>query len=372
MGRKRNRAKKKRTHWERRQERGVIAGRTDGIKTVGADPDTPENKSTNFTFIIPEEIHKKVMYWIDKASPNEVSGFGNLHFDEELREFIVSDAYLLAQEVSGGSAEMDDAAINKAMFQNKDVPNALKWHWHSHPTFGVFWSGTDMNLIRQLGQQGWILATVFNCKRESRTAFLTSVDVMGKPHDIFVDDIETKVHTVHDQAQQAIFDAEYDTKVRVKTFKQWTPADTTRTPKTQSFNEMDWQRYMRAKEKNPSLMYSDWIDLHGDYEKRGSLYWKDDTPIVTGKRLPMPQSIQAKSYDRYGFATVDGVEIYNPLMDEDCKNGGEDLLFAMISDMSEEEIRFLSRCDADFSNAVRRYITAQASNETMWSEGQLP
>lgn len=61
---------------------------------------------------------------------------------------------------------MDAASIAKAMYETRDDEGMFNFWWHSHVNMGVFWSGTDMDTIRQIGSQGFVVATVFNKKNE--------------------------------------------------------------------------------------------------------------------------------------------------------------------------------------------------------------
>src|SRR5690606_20505605 len=71
----------------------------------------------------------------------------------------------------------------------------------------------DMEIIRSLGQRGWILASVFNRKEEVRTAFLTTTQIFGRPHDVFVDEIPTfYLDNLSDELRLKL-DKEYDEMV---------------------------------------------------------------------------------------------------------------------------------------------------------------
>ena len=86
---------------------------------------------------------------------------------------------------------------------------------------GVFWSGTDMDTIKQLGANGWILATVFNQKEEKRSAFLTKAESpLMKAHEIFVDDIPTDVVSFYPQTYFDEWNKEFEEKVKEK---KWLP-----------------------------------------------------------------------------------------------------------------------------------------------------
>lgn len=185
--------------------------------------------------IIPDHVWQKIMWWTNK-SKNEVSGFGSLDYDEKTKTFTVRNAYLLDQEVDATSAEIKPEAIGRLMYQMREEPNALKWHWHSHVDMAVFWSADDRKLISDLALQGWIVATVVNKKCEIRTAFSTVVGVMGENQEHFMDSIPTETPRFLDANLTTAWDKEFDSKVtEVKTpsyytnylddeFQNWTPS----------------------------------------------------------------------------------------------------------------------------------------------------
>lgn len=221
-------------------------------KTYKPEPKTDPLIGTDFEVVIPEDVYNKITHWVDK-SDHEVSGFGSLQFDEKEKIFTVIDAVLLKQDNSPTSSEIDDVALGKAMYEMKDQENGLKWWWHSHVMMNVFWSDDDMECIRKLGQRGWILATVFNQKRESRSAFYTTTEVMGNRHEIFADDLATRVERYVLESDQKIWDKEYDDKVTEKT---WVSNYTT---PSYSSNYAD------------SDYYDNWLPLHGG-NSNGKLY----------------------------------------------------------------------------------------------------
>jgi len=76
------------------------------------------------------------------------------------------------------------------MARNGDIEGDLKLWWHSHVNMDVFWSGTDMDTIKQLGNGGWFLNSVFNLKEEIKTCIS-----MTDPMKLFIDDIPTYIDT---------------------------------------------------------------------------------------------------------------------------------------------------------------------------------
>lgn len=119
--------------------------------------------------VIPQLVYDKVMHWIDKTTI-EVSGFGTVIYDKDKQEFHVTDAYLLKQEGGAAHTDIDPTALGELLFDTMRSGQELKWWWHSHVKMGVFWSSQDTTTIKEMGQHGWLVATVFNQLREMKSA----------------------------------------------------------------------------------------------------------------------------------------------------------------------------------------------------------
>ncbi len=199
---------------------------------------------TSFKLIIDQEVYDKVMHWVNK-SDHEVSGFGSVVWDKDHQIFRVKSAILLDQENGPTSSEISPHAIGKAMFEQKDEEGALKWWWHSHVNMGTFWSSDDMNCIRGLGQQGWITATVFNKKEETRSAFYQLTDVMGNKHEIFIDQIDTVVEREVDETKAHEWDAAYKKHVTETKYVAEKPKYVSKydSDKQLGFNQWDYNRH---------------------------------------------------------------------------------------------------------------------------------
>lgn len=163
---------------------------------------------------IDEEVHAKIMHWIDKAA-GEVSGLGKIEIVNGV--FRVTSAILLKQENTSVTTDIDAKAVGKAMFELKDEPGQLNWWWHSHVNMDVFWSGTDLDTIHLIGQGGWFLATVLNKKREMKSAYYQKGGVAGLPG-IFVDDLPTRTIYLFEESKLEQWDKDFDSKV---TEKKW-------------------------------------------------------------------------------------------------------------------------------------------------------
>lgn len=268
--------------------------------------------------------------WFVHKSDHEVSGFGSLDFNPETGIFTVKDAILLKQEVGPTSTEIDPVALGKAMFELKDKPNALKWHWHSHVDMGVFWSGDDRTLIKNLGSQGWIVASVFNKKREIKSAFYAVMDVSimslaPQKKEIFLEDIDTKVQRYIDGDLAEAWDAEYDEHVTAR-----------------------------------SNVYS----AYGNY---GSSSYSAGTSNLKGfvkkavrdidhlKDVPQFTKNQMGEYDERGYRWSIRHDrfVYNPLYDE-MINGNDNEVVAAIFTMDSDEVESADLYWKDQKNEFRR------------------
>lgn len=158
------------------------------------------------------KTYAKIMHWIEKAT-GEVSGLGKVIVDGN--EMLVTDAILLDQENTAASTELEADAITKAMYEMREVEGHLNFWWHSHANMDVFWSGTDKDTILQLGEKGWVLASVFNKKREVKTAYYQKSN--GFYPSVFVDDICTReIWSISDN-ELSSWDEEFKQKCKTKT-----------------------------------------------------------------------------------------------------------------------------------------------------------
>lgn len=163
----------------------------------------------NVQLNIPVDIYEKIMFWVN-MSDYEVSWWGLLDYEKDTNIFTVKEVFLLEQEVSRAETEISATAMHKIMFETRDSPYKLRWWGHSHANMDVFWSGTDVETMMVNSQGGWLLSTVFNKKRELKTAFITDI-----PASLYIDNVPTNIITPHNQD----WEKEYREKVKVKTYK---------------------------------------------------------------------------------------------------------------------------------------------------------
>jgi hypothetical protein len=162
--------------------------------------------------VLDNEVFRKIMHWVNK-SEYEVSGLGTVQVEADgvLR---VTDAMLLPQKNGSTHTDIEAEDVNKALFLLKDAPGQLRFWWHSHVNMNVFWSGTDMDTIKKIGEGGWFACSVFNKKREIRSAYY-GVHGQSTPWGVsplFLDELDTQVEPFKEPCAE-IWDAEYEKNV---------------------------------------------------------------------------------------------------------------------------------------------------------------
>lgn len=162
--------------------------------------------------VFDEEVYKKIMYWIDKA-PGEVSGLGKITIDPD-GTFKVISAFLLDQENTGTTTDIESNAVAKMMYETRNDPGHLNFWWHSHVNMDCFWSGTDIETIKEFGAGGFVLASVLNKKHQCRTAYYVRGEMLPE---VFIDDIPTTIANAQKYVNPQ-WDEEYTAKVKQKTY----------------------------------------------------------------------------------------------------------------------------------------------------------
>lgn len=148
--------------------------------------------------LIDAKAHAKIRHWMTKAAKYEVSGLGNVQYDDKQKLFTVTDVWLQEQTNTGASTDISADGVTQLMSMHAGLKTAGKIHgdlrfwWHSHADMGVFWSNTDETAIHELSEHGWFLSSVFNHKGEIKTCWR-----MQKPWDVRIDDMPTSIDVTH-------------------------------------------------------------------------------------------------------------------------------------------------------------------------------
>ena len=112
------------------------------------------------------EAMAKIRAWTYHAK-GEVSGLGLVETnieDGRLVSVEVVDVFILKQECSGSSTELDQGEIARLMceLEKEGKADQLKLWWHSHADLQVFWSQTDDQNIERLKTGDFLLSLVVN------------------------------------------------------------------------------------------------------------------------------------------------------------------------------------------------------------------
>ena len=211
---------------------------------------------------IPHEVYRKVMHWVNKAD-FEVSGFGTVKYNAETHSFDVVDAFLLKQEGGAAHTDIDATALSKLMYDTRNNEGDLKWWWHSHVQMGVFWSGTDTQTIKDLGKQGWAVATVFNQKNEYKSAicYTSKTDFNDLIH--HEPELPTEILPPPALAVPPEWDAEFTANV---TEKKWGPSSNTscwRGYTSHSTTAGQEEKEIQKAKEEGSETFKKWSNRHG-------------------------------------------------------------------------------------------------------------
>lgn len=167
--------------------------------------------------LLSELAWKKIMYWVNKQDA-EISGFGLVEYIPERKVFYITDVFLIEQVVTGGSTDIDEKGYAKLLFETAKRKGECLFWWHSHVKMGVNWSGTDMDTIKKLGGNGWIVASVFNQREEVRSACAYMAQSPLSPTEkelVLHDGIETVIEMPPmEQKLKEHLDAEFNRKVK--------------------------------------------------------------------------------------------------------------------------------------------------------------
>lgn len=155
---------------------------------------------------VEEHVKDKMQGWCNAAN-SEVSGLFMVHLVGGI--FTVYDVFLPEQMGSSGFTKIDGHATGRLYSYLRRRYGLsgmadLKGWWHTHYTFGVFWSGTDDDTAQSNATlaEDWSLSIVINQKGD----WLARVDVVS-PIPVMVDNLpirfvsNAKAHRLRDYAR---------------------------------------------------------------------------------------------------------------------------------------------------------------------------
>lgn len=251
---------------------------------------------------IPHTVYEKVMYWVNRAD-FEVSGFGKVTYDPSDNSYTVTDAFLLKQEGGAAHTDIDPASLGKLMFESKDAPGDLNWWWHSHVKMAAFWSQTDKDTIMSIGKKGYCVATVFNQREETKSAYygmFTGPKGESFPFekwDAELEVLERPAKTYPPEWEQAFKD--HVTEAKEAAWDHWLPATSGRA------KTWDYSTYRKSADRDYKLYGYDTSNgrpreyhngVTSEYDEAGKLYcsyrynddgsrrWIKEPPKLTKKQ----------------------------------------------------------------------------------------
>ena len=241
---------------------------------------TEKKNENDFSIKMSRDTFKKIMYWVLKGekAKHEVSGFCPVEFDDKV--FTLKDPFLLEQKCSSGDTEIDPVALGKAEFDHRADPMGLKCHWHSHPNMGVFFSHTDKQLIKQLGNETWLLALVFNEKYEIKTGLIYNAEFLDIKTQYFVEDIPVRIIDTVDERQIVAWDKEFEDNVKNEsTVVQLPKSKNTSKTYMSSFAELSIKKGNKKLTKKEKLI-ADHILTYVGFIMGSSLFTFSDTGLA--------------------------------------------------------------------------------------------
>lgn len=167
--------------------------------------------------ILKPEVNAEIEYYVAKSNV-EISGLGRCKLIDD-NTIVVNKVYLLEQENGPTATDIDPDAVAKLMYESmsdEEEHGELNFWWHSHVNMGVFWSGTDTDTIKQFGENGYLIATVFNKKKEMRSAaYYKATDTMPV---MFIDNIDTAITNPDFKLLESQWEIEFNTKAKTKVY----------------------------------------------------------------------------------------------------------------------------------------------------------
>lgn len=169
--------------------------------------------------ILPKQVHQKIMYWVNKAD-FEVSGMGSIQWNKAMQAFVVHGACLIKQEGSAAATDINAEALSKAQFELREAPGQLSFWWHSHVDMDTFMSTTDVATCKELGQNGYCVAMVFNRKNKIKTAIsYLSTASFGQAYTHYHEDVAFQIlEPALDKDLVDALEKDFETNVTKKTY----------------------------------------------------------------------------------------------------------------------------------------------------------
>lgn len=135
--------------------------------------------------ILPLEIYNKMLTYT-KLIDTEINGMGLVE-QLNLTNFKITEIFLLKQNVTGGSCDIEQNSMVKLaerLIEEGKNPGMLRFWWHSHPKMGTFWSAVDENTGREFGGSEYFISIVINQEGKMKCKIN-----LFKPMELVLDDV---------------------------------------------------------------------------------------------------------------------------------------------------------------------------------------
>jgi hypothetical protein len=157
----------------------------------------------------------RFQYFIELAQNDEVSGLGlvdEIKSDGTLSGLLITEIFLLEQEVNGSETTLKDKAVADLMIElvKRDINNSrLKCWIHSHAGMKTFWSTTDDDCCEKLANGDYSISIVTNQLGD----ILTRIDVYHPCH-MVLDKVLTRIFYAQPEEEKELLKAEFEAKVK--------------------------------------------------------------------------------------------------------------------------------------------------------------
>lgn len=183
--------------------------------------------------LIPLKSYRKLLAYVDLVD-DEVSGFADVKFDQEKKAFVVGEIYLMEQEVSGASTDIEEEDVSDFILQmaKKGKRQLPRLWWHSHANMGTFWSGTDEDTIEKLKNNSFTIALETNHDHE----FICSI-MLWKPFKLRINNVPVKVIFDYERIPQYL---KAEVKKKVKKGGWWAKQEEKKEKKKKKQSRFSW------------------------------------------------------------------------------------------------------------------------------------
>jgi len=168
----------------------------------------------NLKVVLTPEVYKRISIQTNLID-NEITGLGLIEIKNNIAR--VYDVFLVKQEVSRGSCELDEVGIcelvDKLIKEGKN-PKHLRFWWHSHANMGVSWSTTDEDTGKTFGGNTFFLSLVINHKGaiRARINLYSPINLVLDNLPVFVENSEIEKDFINEmklEIQDKVFEKTY-------------------------------------------------------------------------------------------------------------------------------------------------------------------